>query len=910
MDKTNKRYAIIGFSSLALVAIVLVVTIGNQNKITSHDKHITLSEKTLLDICHGVDFRDACVAHLPFRKDHDPRHLLRTVFEVAMTNLRIASKRALSLRLLHREPLIKGALSGCSELTEMAISDLQRSVDKFIHHEFGTLARILNDVLFWVSGAMTYQETCLDGFVYTHGLVGQHMRLALKTGMELTTNALAMMTHVASRFESSIEKTATIHINRRLKSMARFPEWLDSNKRRLLEDNQGNLKADLVVAQDGSGKYTTINEALWDIPKHSHRTFVLYIKEGVYYEQVQFNSSMTNVMLVGDGPRKTRISGSLNFIDGTTTYRSATVAVSGDYFIAKDIGFENTAGPEKHQAVALRVGADRSIFYNCQMDGYQDTLYTHTYRQFYRDCVISGTVDFVFGDAAAVFQNCTFLIRKPMDNQQCIVTAQGRRNIRQPTGLVFQNCTIIGDSSLQPVKNKFRSYLGRPWKEYSRTVIMESFIGDVIQPDGFLPWNGTFALDTLFYTEFNNRGPGSNKDKRVKWPGIVELSPDRIQRFTASKFIEGDSWVPSSKVPYASGLIYEPRQQTESTPVSAEENADSSYMNIRDSYNPHNNLTSSPPLPTPTDSSPPAPVSVDQGSSTSPAADNSASPAAPMSVNQDSSAPPAEDNSASRAAPAVPSTDTSSNSASRAAPAVPSSDTSSNSASRAAPAIPSTDTRSNSASRPAPTVPSTDTRSNSASRAAPAVPSTDTRSNSASRAAPAVPSTDTRSNSASRAAPAVPSTDTRSNSASRAAPAVPSSDTSSNSASRAAPTIPSTDTRSNSASRAAPAVPSTDTRSNSASRVAPAIPSTDTRSNSDSLAAPTVPATDRGSDFASPTEPTVRTTDRSSDFASPTEPTTVRTTETGQNFGNPTRQTRPSKGFDANFAFSTVLNIH
>lgn len=330
MEKTHKRYAIIGISSVVLVGIVLVFTIGiigNQNKVGSKEKHIALSKKTILDICHAVDFRDACVNNLPFkplRSDHDVRDLLRTGFEIAMTHLRVASKRALSLGLLHREPLIRGALSGCSELTDMAISDLQRSVDKFVNHEIGAFARIINDLLFWVSGAMTYQETCLDGFVYTNGLLGQHMRLALKTGMELTTNALAMMTQFATQFESSIEVKTTIH-NRRLKSMARFPEWLDSNKRRLLEDNQGNIKADLVVAQDGSGKYKTINEALWDIPKHSKNTFVLYIKEGVYNEQVQFNSSMTHVMVVGDGPGKTRISGSLNFVDGTTTYKSATV---------------------------------------------------------------------------------------------------------------------------------------------------------------------------------------------------------------------------------------------------------------------------------------------------------------------------------------------------------------------------------------------------------------------------------------------------------------------------------------------------------------------------------------------------------------------------------------------------------
>ena len=122
-----------------------------------------------------------------------------------------------------------------------------------------------------------------------------------------------------------------------------------------------------------------------------------------------------------------------NFIDGVGTYRTATVAVLGDFFVGIGIGFENSAGAHKHQAVALRVQADRSIFYKCRMDGYQDTLYAHTMRQFYRDCVITGTIDFVFGDSVAVLQNCTFVVRKPLENQQCIVTAQGRKEKTQPS---------------------------------------------------------------------------------------------------------------------------------------------------------------------------------------------------------------------------------------------------------------------------------------------------------------------------------------------------------------------------------------------------------------------------------------------------------------------------------------------
>ncbi|KAG9155609.1 hypothetical protein Leryth_017025 [Lithospermum erythrorhizon] len=362
-------------------------------------------------------------------------------------------------------------------------------------------------------------------------------------------------------------------------------EWL--GHRHLLTLPPGQLTPDLVIAKDGSGKYLTINEALKDIPNNNNKTFVIYIKEGVYVEKVTFNSTWKNLMVVGDGPTKTRITGSLNFYDGTPTYHTATVAALGDFFIAKDIGFENSAGAIKHQAVALRVGADKSIFFNCHMDGYQDTLYAHTYRQYYRDCKISGTIDFIFGDSAALFQNCILEVRQPLPNQQCIVTAQGRKDPRQPTGLTLQNCSFVADPAFYPVRANTRSYLGRPWKEYSRTIIMESFLDDLIHPDGWLAWNGTFGLETLFYSEFNNRGPGSPKDRRLKWTGVKELPADRVQRFTGNPFFLGDSWIPQTGVPYVGDFMYPlplVNPTTTFTPISELENRDLGNAKDKSSY--------------------------------------------------------------------------------------------------------------------------------------------------------------------------------------------------------------------------------------------------------------------------------------------------------------------------------------
>lgn len=230
-------------------------------------------------------------------------------------------------------------------------------------------------------------------------------------------------------------------------------------------------------------------------------------------------------------------------------------AAVGEGFIAQDIWFQNTAGPQKHQAVALRVGADKSVINRCKIDAYQDTLYPHSLRQFYRDCYITGTVDFIFGDASVVFQNSKLVARKPMSNQQNMVTAQGRTDPNQNTGTSIQNCEVIPSSDLQPVKGSIRTYLGRPWKEYSRTVYMESNIGDHIDPTGWSIWSGDFGLKTLYYGEYNNRGPGAGVSKRVKWAGYhVITDAAQARKFTVAQLIQGDQWLKNTGVPFTLGL--------------------------------------------------------------------------------------------------------------------------------------------------------------------------------------------------------------------------------------------------------------------------------------------------------------------------------------------------------------------
>lgn len=228
--------------------------------------------------------------------------------------------------------------------------------------------------------------------------------------------------------------------------------------------------------------------------------------------------------------------------------------VEADGFIAKSIGFQNTAGPDGHQAVAIRVKSDMSAFFNCRFDGYQDTLLYQSMRQFYRNCVISGTIDFLFGYGSAVIQNSLIIVRKPNMNQFNTVTADGRKERGQPGGVVIHNCRIVPEMKLVADRFTIKTYLGRPWKAYARTVIMESQLADFIQPEGWTPWAGNMFLDTIYYAEYANTGPGAATNRRVRWKTLHFLQRREALQFTVGPFLRGNLWIPSAGVPALYGL--------------------------------------------------------------------------------------------------------------------------------------------------------------------------------------------------------------------------------------------------------------------------------------------------------------------------------------------------------------------
>ncbi|KAK1583414.1 hypothetical protein Q3G72_023604 [Acer saccharum] len=459
---------------------------------------------------------------------------------------------------------IRTALEDCSFLASLNIDFLSQTLKAINSSTDSTTleSSIADDSETFLSATLTNQETCFDG-----------LPQALESSSSSSTNNSDLLVPLVNGTKSfSVSLAIFKHGWLRNTKRSNRKVYETVNGRLLLQQviniSSGqvvNVSAMVVVKPDGSGNFTTINEAVAAAPNNtdiskSNGYFMIYVVAGVYEEYVSIPSNKKYLMMVGDGINQTVITGNRSVVDGSTTFNSATFAVVGQGFVGVNMTIRNTAGAIKHQAVAVRNGADMSTFYNCSFEGYQDTLYPHSLRQFYRDCDVYGTVDFIFGNAAVVLQNCNIYPRLPMQNQFNAVTAQGRTDPNQNTGISIHNCTIkaaddLASNSSSDISST-KTYLGRPWKEYSRTVYMETFMDSLIDPSGWKAWSGDFALSTLYYAEYNNTGPGSNTTNRVTWPGyhVINETNDAVN-FTVSNFIQGNFWLPATGVPFIEGLL-------------------------------------------------------------------------------------------------------------------------------------------------------------------------------------------------------------------------------------------------------------------------------------------------------------------------------------------------------------------
>lgn len=319
----------------------------------------------------------------------------------------------------------------------------------------------------------------------------------------------------------------------------------------------------MIVAADGSGDYLTVGQALKSLDDTDRRV-VIQVKNGVYKEKITVDRP--NVTLVGENVESTVITyddyARKLFDDGTEygTFNSYTIIITGDGFEAKNITFENSAGSGKikGQALAAYVDADHTAFKSCHFKGYQDTIFTAPLpaepilkdgfkgpglnkerkmsSQYYENCLIEGDVDFIFGSATAVFKDCTIVSLDRGEKKNGVngyITAASTPE-GSKYGYVFINCRLLGKCAPATV------YLGRPWRNYAKTVFVNCYMDDHIKSEGWHNWDKVDSEKTTFYAEYNSSGPGGEMDKRVSWVKI--LTDEQANEYTVEKILP---WIKS-----------------------------------------------------------------------------------------------------------------------------------------------------------------------------------------------------------------------------------------------------------------------------------------------------------------------------------------------------------------------------
>ena len=293
---------------------------------------------------------------------------------------------------------------------------------------------------------------------------------------------------------------------------------------------------DYVVAKDGSGNFTTIQSAIDACKSFPYQRIRIFIKKGIYHEKVFIPSWNTKISLIGESEDSTVITFDDYFKKinkgPNSTFYTATVFVQGNDFHAENLTIENSAGPVG-QALALSVEADRCSFTKCKLLGNQDTLYVageHA-RQYFSDCYIEGTTDFIFGEATALFEKCVIKCKA----NSYITAASTSQDASY--GFVFKNCVLTAAAGINKV------FLGRPWRRYAKTVFIDCNMGAFIQPDGWSNWSNTDNFKTVFYAEYKSRGEGADIKKRVAWSH--QLSKKEVAKYTIKNIFSGmENWVP------------------------------------------------------------------------------------------------------------------------------------------------------------------------------------------------------------------------------------------------------------------------------------------------------------------------------------------------------------------------------
>lgn len=274
------------------------------------------------------------------------------------------------------------------------------------------------------------------------------------------------------------------------------------------------------------------------------------IVPGVYHERVIVTQNHANITLIGLGksPADVVITNSLNAKQAGGTFFTETVEINGAGFEADNITIENAAG-NTGQAVAVADRSDRSLFKHCRLLGHQDTLFADYGRQYYVDSYIEGGVDYIFGNAAAVFERDEL-----HSNGPGYITAQSRTSPEQATGYVILDGKVTADLGAPPIapgtpgaastaSAHRRIGLGRPWRAYSRVIFMHTELPAEVNPPGWNNWGSAANEQTAYYAESDDTGPGASPATRVAWSH--QLTADEVKQYLPRNFLAGtDHWDP------------------------------------------------------------------------------------------------------------------------------------------------------------------------------------------------------------------------------------------------------------------------------------------------------------------------------------------------------------------------------
>lgn len=294
-------------------------------------------------------------------------------------------------------------------------------------------------------------------------------------------------------------------------------------------------KHDIYVAQDGSGDYKTITEALEGIRAYMEYVVTVHIADGVYKEKVVIPSWLKNVVFEGKSTQGTVITFDHHAnIDKMGTFRTYTVRVDASDVTFRNLTIENNA-PKLGQAVALHTEGDRLHFINCRLLGNQDTLFTggKDTRLLFDGCYIEGTTDFIFGPATAYFRKCDILSKR----DSYITAASTPEDVKY--GYIFDSCT------LRALPEVTKVYLGRPWRPYAHTVFINCEMGSHIRPEGWHNWNNADNERTARYGEYGSHGPGAAQSGRVGWAMNITDADAAAYRSLTEVFSVTSGWNPT-----------------------------------------------------------------------------------------------------------------------------------------------------------------------------------------------------------------------------------------------------------------------------------------------------------------------------------------------------------------------------